>query len=541
MKIFFFLKTYFKKYINLLIIYVFLCILTNVSSVLLPHVVGNFLDCLILSSNKAFIVYNCFIYLSVNVLIIVTGYLSTIIYTKVQSNIAFEINRDVLLHIKDLSLLFFENTSSVYLNQRVNQDSNIISVFCIHITKNVIVNILMFIVPFYLMTMYNKGITIILLIIVIIYIIIYSLCKKPLYNRNLIFKETQNLFFTKLNEQISQIRFIKINAVDSVFIKRLDDSFKKYFNVNLSYQKIFCLLSSLEKMIVILSQIALFILGGMEVVNNNLSVGQLTAVSSYFNIIVGSIGYFFNLGKSYQDAYVSYNRIEELMTMKQENNGVKEINEIIEISAINLNFQYNNKKVIDNQTFTIRKNEITCISGSNGSGKTTLLKLLLGIYVDNYKGNIFYNRTNLQEINMKNVRRNLIGVAEQDPIMIADTLMYNITLGEQIINIDNRMEKIINILGLNEFLNSLPNGFDTLISENSTNLSGGERQKLSILRVLLKNPDVIVLDEPSNALDNISRQKLIDYLNNIKLNKIIIIVTHDIDLIKIANKNIILE
>jgi len=508
MKIFFFLKTYFKKYINLLIIYVFLCILTNVSSVLLPHVVGNFLDCLILSSNKAFIVYNCFIYLSVNVLIIVTGYLSTIIYTKVQSNIAFEINRDVLLHIKDLSLLFFENTSSVYLNQRVNQDSNIISVFCIHITKNVIVNILMFIVPFYLMTMYNKGITIILLIIVIIYIIIYSLCKKPLYNRNLIFKETQNLFFTKLNEQISQIRFIKINAVDSVFIKRLDDSFKKYFNVNLSYQKIFCLLSSLEKMIVILSQIALFILGGMEVVNNNLSVGQLTAVSSYFNIIVGSIGYFFNLGKSYQDAYVSYNRIEELMTMKQENNGVKEINEIIEISAINLNFQYNNKKVIDNQTFTIRKNEITCISGSNGSGKTTLLKLLLGIYVDNYKGNIFYNRTNLQEINMKNVRRNLIGVAEQDPIMIADTLMYNITLGEQIINIDNRMEKIINILGLNEFLNSLPNGFDTLISENSTNLSGGERQKLSILRVLLKNPDVIVLDEPSNALDNISRQKI---------------------------------
>lgn len=194
MRIFLFYKKYLKKYYIKILIYVLLCIISCIASILLPHVIGNFIDNLILS-NKVFLVYNCILFFCVNVLIIVTGYISNIIYTIMQSRIVFAINREILLYVKDLSLLFFENTNSAYLSQRINQDSNVVSVFCIQLIKNIIINVLMFIVPLYLIILYNKSVIIILIIISIIYSVTYLLCKKPLYHRNLAFKETQNLFF----------------------------------------------------------------------------------------------------------------------------------------------------------------------------------------------------------------------------------------------------------------------------------------------------------------------------------------------------------
>jgi len=126
---------------------------------------------------------------------------------------------------------------------------------------------------------------------------------------------------------------------------------------------------------------------------------------------------------------------------------------------------------------------------------------------------------------MYEIKLRCIGVTEQEPILIADTLLNNITFGQKYSN--DRLYELIEILNLDNYISSLDNGLETIINEKSSNISGGEKQKISILRELLKNPEVLIFDEPTSALDSLSKIKLINYLQEIKTDKIIIIISHD--------------
>ena len=109
---------------------------------------------------------------------------------------------------------------------------------------------------------------------------------------------------------------------------------------------------------------------------------------------------------------------------------------------------------------------------------------------------------------MRRVCGGFIGISEQEPMLPPDTLRYNITLDEQAELDEEKFYKLCGCLGMDEFIDSLPNGLDTVINEKSSNLSGGVKQKISLLRVLMKNPDVLILDEPTSALDRASRMRI---------------------------------
>ncbi|MPN30036.1 hypothetical protein SDC9_177493 [bioreactor metagenome] len=128
--------------------------------------------------------------------------------------------------------------------------------------------------------------------------------------------------------------------------------------------------------------------------------------------------------------------------------------------------------------------------GCNGKGKTTLVNLIIGLNQD-YSGNIFYNNVNIEDLDLYYMRKNLFGITEQEPNLINDSIRNNLTFGDSSLS-DETIKKYISNLGISSFILDLPNKLDYEISDKNSNISGGEKQKISLLKAFVKNPDIII-------------------------------------------------
>lgn len=160
--------------------------------------------------------------------------------------------------------------------------------------------------------------------------------------------------------------------------------------------------------------------------------------------------------------------------------------------------------------------------------------------LQNYNGDIFYDSKNIKTLDLYSIRKRLISITEQEPILMNDTIKNNITYGVNNYNIDD-IVYFCKSLNVDDFINNLPDKLNTIIDEKSSTISGGEKQKISLVRTFIKNADLILLDEPTSALDQYSIDVLKNILINMKTNKIIIFITHNKSILNIADKIIKLK
>ncbi len=519
MDIFKFCKKYLLNNKYFICINIFLTLCAVLISILIPFLVGGFFDYLTINNTGDKIFYFCGAFILLNIISIFIGYLSTIIYSKVQLKMSYNLTKDIVHHIQSLSISYTDNINSSYLTQRVNSDSNEIIKFCLSTLQNILGNIMIFIITFSIMLSINIKITLFLIFFFCLYILLYFVSKNALYNSNYKLKEKKDGFFSNIHDQIKYTKLIKLNsiAID------LNDKFNDFLYSFINYQKIKYVVYGLDGAIQLCAQIMLFALGGYEIINGNFTIGMFTMFSSYFNKILNAGSYFFNLASSYQVALVSKNRLSDILKNKKELMGNSILNEEpkkIEINDINISI--NNKLILpENFSASFNKGNIYAITGSNGAGKSTIINLIMGMYIDEKIGQIKYNGKNIEDLNMNEIRKNYLALSEQEPILLGDTIKDNITFSKEEIDTD-KLLKYINILGIDYFKDI------NLFLEKDINLSGGEKQKISILRVLYKDSSIMIFDEPTSALDLKSVKLFINYLKQIKENKIIIIVTHNL-------------
>lgn len=384
-----FCKKYILKFKLCFILYIFMNIFIGIIEIINPYIIGNFIN--IITSNIS--IFNIFrysvLFVILNLIKVIVTYFIALVYVKIQSYSGFDLNKDIIEHLKKLPLNFFTDTDMTYLNQKINNDSNNIIIFSINIITNLLSNTFTIVISFILLFKINLKIGSIGLVLIITYLVLYNSLKKRVYERNYKMKEEQSVFFAKLQEQISNIKFIKIHNVNDLFISKLNISFKNLYNEAFKKQTILAYFTSIETILSFTFQAILFFIGGMEIINKKLDIGYFVMISSYFNVIIDSSKYFIGLGKDYQDKLVSYHRLNELINIKEQYNGNININNINNIKVSNLKFSYNNKIIIYDFNYEFKKNNIYCILGENGSGKSTFINLLLGIYVEQYEGNIF--------------------------------------------------------------------------------------------------------------------------------------------------------
>lgn len=510
---------------------------------------GDFIDNLIEVNDTNFIFSYFLLLVIVNLLTLVLGYVSARLYVRLQTILGYALNREFIQRLQFAPLRFTSQKDTVYLNQRINNDSNALMIFCISVIQNIIVNSIMVIVPAALLIRFHPVLACVLLIVAAVYFIFYILYGNVLYKASYAFKESQAQFFSKLNEQLFNIRFIKIHSMFSRFISRLNDSFSDLLSNALRYQHSNYIFSGLDKLVVMIVQIILLLIGGHEIIAGRLTIGRFVIISAFFNIMLGAMRYFFSLGQLVQSNMVSYNRLQEFAAIDKENNGIQKLDNVESIELKCVSFAYDSKMTLADISLKFEKGHIYAILGPNGAGKSTLIDIIMGLQIDNFTGHVLYNGISMEEVDMYDLRNRLMGVSEQEPTLLADTLENNLQLVQvspdrtTAMTYSNTMHQsdskssvsnwstgqLVSMLGLEAYFESLPDGLKTVISENYTNISGGERQKFSILRTLNKEADILILDEPTSALDTVSRNKLKSYLNSIKHDKIIILITHDRD------------
>lgn len=528
-----------KKYVLQYKVYLITLIILNIciwcTSMIIPYVTGKYVDELINKKNLNTIYYFtkiAFVIFAANVAL---SYINSILMVKFETKSAFSLNYDTIEYVKRIPIMKLKDMDSAYLNQRINTDSNVLTSFIINAITNILIKSLTLIFVLYILFRISVKISIMLIILIPIYLILYFLFRKPLYKLGYDYKEKQSKFFAKMNEQLFNLRLIKINSSFELLANQLRCSFTDLLKSVLKYAKVSYMFFSMDGVISSVSKLLLLFVGGIEIIKNNITIGDFTIISNYFNMLLGCVSYFLQLGKSYQEASVSYKRLNEIFIMDIEANGLVELEHIESIKLQDVNFSYDDKNyIIQDFNYTFEKGNVYCIIGENGIGKSTFINLILGLFNESYGGNIYYNSINISDINLYYLRKNLIGMSEQEPTLLNDSILNNLKYFVDIkksTDIDLWCEKF----DLHKLFSKLPDGLESNIYENANNISGGEKQKISLVRTFIKNSEVIILDEPTSALDKGSIENLKNIITHIKKDKIIIIVTHNMSILEIAD------
>ena len=338
---------------------------------------------------------------------------------------------------------------------------------------------------------------------------------------NYLLKEASSRYTSVVTDQFNAISFIKYNSLYGIMKNNIKNEYKKLYKATRESTKVSAKLNSVGDGITQYVNIIILFIGFNEVLNGSLEIGYFTILSNYLTYILEITSSMLNFSSIYQTTKASYDRTQELYNISKTIQGIEDIDEIESIDIKNLSFSYKNKKIIDDFTYEFKKNNVYILKGENGSGKSTLIKLITGME-NSYFGQININGKNIKTINMNNILKKNITVVEQEPNLLGGELRKLISVINKDIN-SNRSIELFKKLGLNEEFNIN----DLIIDNSNSNISGGEKQKIAIFLGILKESNVMILDEPTSALDGESKLLLVELLKEVKKDKIIILISHE--------------
>ena len=348
--------------------------------------------------------------------------------------------------------------------------------------------------------------------------------------------QARDQFVSSLDEQLRSVRSIRLGSLfdllGSRYIRRTGELEKSY----VKYAKTVFPYGTFQAELGNIMTIVLMVYASWAILQGRFTPGQFIIINTYFSLIVSCMSYFISVNQNAQQCLALYRRLKELADIPEEGNGSKLPTPLENITAQGLDFSYTEgEPVLENLSQIFERDKIYCLAGRNGSGKSTLADVLLGLYVSDGDPSVKYNGIPLQELDLYGLRAQAVGVSEQEPMMLCGSIGFNITYREDEKREDARLRELLEMV---DFRKGELDWHDpeALLRLNANELSGGQKQKVSIVKALYKDPELLVLDEPTSALDAESRKRLADYLKAHAKGRITILVSHDQELLDIADE-----
>ena len=477
------LSTIIKSIVNI----IFAIILGNIIDVFLSGKISSFSNTLILCG--IFIILELIVFIS-------DGVISAKYSQKTITNMRNDIFNNIMN--KDISDFSSNNTGS-YISI-LNNDISLVKTDFIDNIFNLIFQVLCFISTLVVMLVISSKITLAILLLSLMNFITTSIIaqkiakKKGEYSTNLenLTKTTKDIF--------SGFEMIKnfniLNKTKSIFNK----SSNKVEENRKDCLLLINLIDTITLIFGTITYLTVLVICGYSIYNGTLSAGTSIIVIQLMDSITNPLSDIINLLSSIFSIKEIAEKLKNILTKNVKNSIQNHVSEFKkDLSISNVTISYNGKKdVLKNINFTFEKNKKYAIVGESGSGKSTLIKLLMRYY-DSYTGTISLDGININEID-DNSFYSKFSIIQQNVFMLDDTVQENLCLYNKYPI--ERIQDAISKSGLTQVISNLENGLETFVGENGENLSGGERQRISIGRALLRNTEIMILDEFTSALDN---------------------------------------
>jgi ATP-binding cassette subfamily B protein len=342
---------------------------------------------------------------------------------------------------------------------------------------------------------------------------------------------------------------VKAFGQEKYEIDRLEKRFDKWQKEGLKYVMTFRFFDGAIYLVTLISLAVIILLAYDKVQAGVWTTGTLVSLVGY---AVGMIWKAFNIvykAKDYMKASVDLKKFMDIMDTDpavKEGENAKDIGKISKgISFNDVSFTYTQTEdgeerqyVLEDIDCDIELGKTVAFVGKSGSGKTTLAKLLMRYY-DVDKGSITINGINVKDLKLKSLRKS-IGLVPQDPVMFNESIKYNISYGNPEASMDS-IKRAAKSAALDRFIDSLPNGYDTVVGERGIKLSGGQRQRLAIARVILENPEIIVFDEATSQLDSENEKAIQEAFENLTEHKTTIVIAHRLSTVMNADKIVVFD
>jgi ABC-type bacteriocin transporter len=445
-------------------------------------------------------------------------------------------------HLLKLPQPFFDSMRVGEIISRVN-DAVKIRTFINDVGLNLVVNAFIVIFSFGLMFTYYWKLAIIMLAIIPIYGVIYFITDKLNKKVQRKLMEDSADLQTQLVESLNTIATIKRFGLESYANLKTEASFIKLLKTIFQATKNGVFIGDSVELFTRLFTIIILWIGAYSVLDHIITAGELLSFYALIGYFTDPVSSLIGMNRNLQDALISADRLFEIMDLEREEaeNKVELTREMLsDIHFREVAFRYGSRvTVFENLNLTIKKGTITAIVGESGSGKTTLMALLQNIYPLN-GGHITIGKYDIKHISNSSLR-SMVSVVPQKIDMFAGNVTENIAVGSYRPDM-GKVLQICEALGIAEFVEKLPNGFGTYVGENGVTLSGGQKQRIAIARALYKEPEILILDEPTSSLDSFSEKYVHSAIQNLrKAQKTVILIAHRLSTVMQADQIVVLD
>ncbi|NFI57061.1 ABC transporter ATP-binding protein [Clostridium botulinum] len=451
-----------------------------------------------------------------------------------------DMRRDVFNHLQKLPNKYFDNNKTGDIMSRIINDLMEISELAHHGPEDIFISIVMLTGSFIILCTINIPLTL-LIFAFIPFIVLFTMYQRKKMNKAFLdTKVKTGAINASLENSISGISISKAFVSHETEQEKFEKGNKKFiFAREKAYKVMAEYFSGAGFGIDILNYVGL-IGGGLFTFKGVIDIGDFMAYMLYIRLFTDPIKKLINFMEQFQNGITGFQRYMEIMNEDQEKNkkGAIELRDVKgEIEFKNVSFSYEGEKVLEDFSIDIESGKMLALVGHSGGGKTTICNLIPRFY-DVTDGDILIDGKSIYNVTLDSLREN-IGIVQQEVFLFTGTIRDNILYGK--INAsEDEIIKAAKMANIHEFIESLPEGYDTYIGERGVKLSGGQKQRISIARVFLKNPSILILDEATSALDNTTEHIIQESLKKLCEGRTTIVVAHRLSTIQNADEIVVI-
>ena len=491
---------------------------------------------------KSLCILLIYIFIIKNILL----YVSNLIMAYVQNNVITNIRINLFRHLSTLSLTFFNSSKISNLSSILIRDIAGMRVAFSQSLQKLIVEPISILSFIFLLFIINIKFTVLVIIIIPLSGFFSFKVGQSIRRKSKRTSIQSAGILNIIKETLSNIKIVKIFNLEKLENKKFKDENKKYFNLIFKQSKLSNLLTPINETIGLLVGILLIWFGGISVLEQQtMKSDDFIKFILLLFAMLQPIRKLSNVNTLFQNGIAASERVFSIFDNHKKINEDKNAIEVhkfkSKIEFKNVSFKYdavNGSNILEDININIKKGETIAIVGESGAGKSTFSELIPRLY-DVTKGELLLDGINIKKYTLKSLR-NLIGVVTQNSFLFNDNIKSNISYGSNKVT-ENQIIDSIKAANLDNLIDKLPDGIDTIIGENGVKLSGGEKQRLSIARALIKNPEILILDEATASLDSDSEKKVHKAIDNIINDRTVIIIAHRLSTIINADKIIVMN